>query len=318
MEVIISIIMPVYNAERFLKRAINSIINQTFKNWELILINDGSTDNSGYICDEYSKKDNRIKVIHKKNEGVAVARQIGIEMATGTFIIHHDSDDWIDPDMLDQMNDSIDTNDVLITDFYSNNGTNEVIVKQEPTNCNDNTLLLKDLFLNLHGSCCNKLIRKSFINKYNLQFFKGINNSEDLLFWVQAFSKDDIKVKYLPKAFYHYYCPIDIKTLSTNYSKKMLDIDQLLIEKLEEFIPSDLRDELITICKLRIKMVAFEHPIYRSEEFINIYPEVNKYIFKFKTSLFNRLLLYLSCKGLYKPATYLYKIKLKIRKRYVR
>ena len=82
----ISIIVPVYNIEKYLSQCIESIINQNYKNIEIILVNDGSTDKSGDICDSYSLKDNRIKVIHKKNEGVSIARNTGLKVATGEYI----------------------------------------------------------------------------------------------------------------------------------------------------------------------------------------------------------------------------------------
>ena len=86
--------MPIYNAERFLHKAIDSIISQTFPNWELLLIDDGSKDISPQICDQYAIKDNRIKVFHKsQNEGVAMARKTGIDYATGEYSIHIDADD---------------------------------------------------------------------------------------------------------------------------------------------------------------------------------------------------------------------------------
>ncbi len=95
----ISIVVPVYNVESYLKKCLDSIINQTYKNLEIILVDDGSTDNSVDICDEYAKRDNRIKVIHKKNGGLSDARNTGIEIATGNYIGFVDSDDWIDENM---------------------------------------------------------------------------------------------------------------------------------------------------------------------------------------------------------------------------
>ena len=96
MEDLISVIVPIYNVEKYLNKCIDSIINQTYKNLEIILVDDGSPDNSGNICDEYSKKDNRIKVIHKENGGVSSARNVGINNATGNWISFIDSDDWIE------------------------------------------------------------------------------------------------------------------------------------------------------------------------------------------------------------------------------
>lgn len=92
---VISIICPVYNAQKFIKKCLNSIVQQTFKDWELILVDDGSPDDSGVICDEYAATDERIKVIHKKNGGVSSARQSGLEAASGEYVIHVDPDDWI-------------------------------------------------------------------------------------------------------------------------------------------------------------------------------------------------------------------------------
>ena len=90
----ISIIVPVYNVEKYLKRCIDSILNQSFTDFELILVDDGSTDNSGEIIDEYAIKDERIKVIHKENGGLSSARNVGIEYSKGNYIAFVDSDDW--------------------------------------------------------------------------------------------------------------------------------------------------------------------------------------------------------------------------------
>ncbi len=95
---LVSIIVPVYNAEKYLGKCVESLINQTYKNLEIILLDDGSTDNSPLLCDEYAKKDNRIKVIHKGNSGVSDTRNKGLEVANGEYIGFVDSDDWLEPD----------------------------------------------------------------------------------------------------------------------------------------------------------------------------------------------------------------------------
>ena len=99
----ISIIVPVYNAAPYLSVCIESILNQTYKDLELILINDGSKDNSGEICDDYALRDNRIKVVHKKNGGVSSARNAGLELATGEYVGWVDADDYIEPDMFEYL-----------------------------------------------------------------------------------------------------------------------------------------------------------------------------------------------------------------------
>ena len=97
---LISVIVPVYKVEQYLDRCVKSIVNQTYKNLEIILIDDGSPDNSPAICDEWAKKDDRIKVIHKENGGVSRARNLGMELAKGEYISFIDSDDWVHPDFI--------------------------------------------------------------------------------------------------------------------------------------------------------------------------------------------------------------------------
>lgn len=97
----LSLIVPIYNAEKYLKICLNSIVNQTYQDYEIILVDDGSTDNSGSICDQFASQDNRFRVIHKKNEGLIGARKTGIMTAKGDYIAFVDADDWIDPDFLE-------------------------------------------------------------------------------------------------------------------------------------------------------------------------------------------------------------------------
>ena len=111
---LISVIVPVYNVEKYLKKCVNSICNQTYENLEIILIDDGSTDNSGLICDELSCKDNRIVVIHQNNGGQATARNMGLSAAKGEFIGFVDSDDWIEPKLYETMLSIIQNHDIAI------------------------------------------------------------------------------------------------------------------------------------------------------------------------------------------------------------
>src|SRR5574344_1670943 len=103
MNPLISVIIPIFNAEKYLNRCIDSIISQTYHNLEVILLDDGSTDNSGNICDEYALKDSRIRVIHQSNKGLVATRQVGISIAKGEYIAWVDSDDWIALDTYEQM-----------------------------------------------------------------------------------------------------------------------------------------------------------------------------------------------------------------------
>lgn len=103
MEKLISIIVPVYKVEKYIHKAVNSILEQTYKNLEVILVDDGSPDNCPKICDEYAAKDKRVKVIHQENCGVVIARQRGILLSQGTYIGFVDPDDWIEKDMFGKM-----------------------------------------------------------------------------------------------------------------------------------------------------------------------------------------------------------------------
>lgn len=107
----ISIIVPVYNAERYLHKCIDSILNQTYNDIELLLINDGSTDLSGVICDEYAQNDNRIRVLHKENSGVSATRNIGLDNITGEYVTFIDADDWIETSMLNDVYEKIKADD---------------------------------------------------------------------------------------------------------------------------------------------------------------------------------------------------------------
>lgn len=201
----ISIICPVYNVEKFINKCVDSIIEQTFKDWELILVDDGSPDFSGRICDKYAANDDRIRVIHQENGGVSAARQAGMEAASGEYIIHVDPDDWVEPEMLEGMYIKAKNTgaDIVICDYFINEREKETYRKQEPTTL-EPAQVLKDLFQQLLGSCCNKLVRRACYSKYNISFPENINYCEDLLVCVQLFRNDDLKVTYLPKAFYHY------------------------------------------------------------------------------------------------------------------
>ena len=110
----ISIIVPVYNVELYLEKCIESIINQTYTNIEIILVDDGATDSSGNICDLYSKKDSRIKVIHKRNGGLSDARNVGIEKAVGQYLMFVDSDDYIDKTMCEKLYNALKKQKILL------------------------------------------------------------------------------------------------------------------------------------------------------------------------------------------------------------
>lgn len=201
----ISVIVPVFNMETLLSRCLDSLLAQTFGDFEVLIVDDGSTDRSPRICDDYANRDSRVKVLHKKNGGVASARQTGLDTAIGEFVIHVDPDDWVEPTMLQELHAKAvsEDADVVICDYYVDTKEKTSLVKQQPSALDAKTIL-KELFQQLHGSCWNKLVKRVCYNKFEIHFQIGLNYCEDLLTWIQMFQHDELRIAYLPKAFYHY------------------------------------------------------------------------------------------------------------------
>lgn len=221
---IISIIIPVYKAENYIRKCLDSIVYQTLKDIEIIIVDDCSPDCSGYICDEYARKDTRIRVIHKKkNGGVGAARQTGLESAKGEYVIHADPDDWMEPKMLEDLYITAkETNaDLVFCDFYQDyaDGRSKYMSQQLCNPITNKNMLIAILEGNIHGSCSNKLIKREQILKYRLKFVSGINTCEDRQFCLELLL-NDISISYLNKAYYHYCFGINDNSLTANTLKE--------------------------------------------------------------------------------------------------
>lgn len=174
---LVSVIVPVYNVERYLCRAVDSILNQTYKNLEIILVEDGCSDRCPEICDNYSRKDFRVKVIHKENEGVSVARNTGLDKASGEYITFVDSDDWVDERMIEIMIDTLIARNCDVVCVGSNivNGKDDIlrkfqIEKDEVVSGIDVAkLMLRDTFP--YNFCWGKIFKGELFEK--VRFPKG-------------------------------------------------------------------------------------------------------------------------------------------------
>lgn len=210
----ISVIVPVYCAEKYIKRCVDSIICQTEKDLEIILVDDGSTDSSGLICDEYARLDSRVKVIHQKNSGVSMARNAGIEIATGRYIGFVDADDWIDKEMYQVLLDEADITgaDIVMCDATTvyPNGKREV---DTITQLSKNSNLKKSdfspkLLLEMAGSACRCIYKNKRCDKticddsLNFSFPSGIKLSEDRIFNIYAFGYAN-SIIYLKQSYYN-------------------------------------------------------------------------------------------------------------------
>lgn len=206
----VSIIIPVYNAELYLPRCIESILKQTFNDFEVILINDGSTDNSYFICKEYMNKDKRIKLINQENRGVSYARNQGIAGALGDYIMFVDSDDTIEEDMVDYLYSLIRRSDyeVAVCDYtlYKNGYCNKKKVNKVVLEYSGNDNIMDEYVLSnkFRYSPVNKLYKKSLLIKNDIRFLTEIKYSEDAIFNYEVFSMVN-KLIYSNEPKYNYY-----------------------------------------------------------------------------------------------------------------
>lgn len=182
-----SIIVPVYKVEKYLNQCVDSILGQTFNDFELILVDDGSPDMSGVICDEYSKVDERVKVIHKENSGAADSRNVGLNVSNGEYIVYIDSDDYIaDENFLEKLkNASMSSPDIILYNYkklYENTGTvSDTFFKYPQINEFDNRATILRKLVQADAFYCTawlKAIKSILLKKNNIEFHLGIK-SED-------------------------------------------------------------------------------------------------------------------------------------------
>lgn len=288
-KILISIIVPYYNNENYIKKCIESLLEQTYANIEIILVDDGSTDNSLKICNSYAKNDQRIKIIHKNNGGISSARNSGLEIAKGDYIGFVDSDDFIENNMYELMLDDILKNktDISICNIFYETHTGKEIYKYSLDDFSFN----RDKFpfniyhnLSINGYCCNKLYSRNIIfnNKNIIQFDSHIGISEDGLFNYEIFDKNNFfSCSYINKKLYHY---IQIKSSVCNrkFSMKKLEYfitkeKQIDILKRNGIDNNFLKiDYVVNFCKTNILIKKFN--LTKNELYQKIYNKNREYI----------------------------------------
>ena len=243
MNLLISVIVPVYNVEKYLARCVDSVLAQTFRELEIILVDDGSTDRSGAICDDYEKKDDRIRVIHKPNGGLSDARNAGIDVAEGQFLCFVDSDDFIDPEMLETLyrlliEHEADISVCGIRDCFDSGKSFEYSEHKQLVLSGMEALkyILEGKYL--YGSICNKLIRCELCQEH--RFVKG-KTYEDAFFIPELFLCAK-KVAATTLSYYNYWHRSDSITTKPFTGKNMDVIDayeytyQIVRERCPELI----------------------------------------------------------------------------------
>ena len=216
----ISVVIPIYKVEAYLRQCLESIINQTYKNLEIILVDDGSPDNCGAICDEYAKNDNRIRVIHKKNGGLSAARNDALKLVTGKWISFVDSDDYCELDLYEKIvTRAVENNvDIALYGIYRGSVNEEIPIhsfsKEFVTDDKAFISELQKSALNgnytplstsrwCQGYPWDKLFRASLILDNHLEFSTNIKANEDVVFNIHAFQYAK-KIMYIDSLLYHF------------------------------------------------------------------------------------------------------------------
>lgn len=218
----VSISVPVYNSEKYLFQCLDSLINQTLKDIEIIIVNDGSNDKSESICCEYADRDKRIKLINKPNGGLATARQVALESARGDYFCACDSDDWVEPTMYERLYEkAIESNaDIVMCDSWSEYPDSKKIKHSYSYRLEDRKDLLGDA-LNGKFPCqvWNKMFKRELFKKYDISWEPGINLGEDFLIMLKIL-QHPVKVEYIAETLYHYRREMGGASYTNNISLK--------------------------------------------------------------------------------------------------
>lgn len=240
---LVSIIIPVYNVEKYLPECLESVINQIYSKLEIILVDDGSPDKCGEICDKYAAIDSRIKVIHKENGGVSSARNVGIDISTGDWIYFMDSDDTIEKDLIGEALNTALTDGTDMCFFDYDRVYEERNVKQQTILSNKN--VFRDMqnietlitYLSKPGSVCLFIINaKAIRNK--IKFDEKISLAEDELFEFKIYCKIN-SFSYIHKIFYHYRIRSSSACGTTLLQKKYPDMMYHVYRKMKKFIEEE-------------------------------------------------------------------------------
>ena len=265
---LVSVVVPIYNVEKYLDRCITSVVNQTYKNLEIILVDDGSTDNCPAMCDDWAKKDSRIKVIHKKNAGLGMARNTGIDNAQGKYIFFFDSDDYVDLSVAKKCVDTIIKNnsDVVIYgryDVYDDGRIEEKKITVSES-CFDaesiKNKLLPGMFTYDMGfgvSSCGKMFNAELIKNNNLRFKSESEIiSEDAYFALEFFSKTDSAV--VISDMFYYYCKRN-NSLTRSFKKDRQNQNNIFLEKSLQYVKeASLPETVETHIKARYLLYSLE------------------------------------------------------------
>lgn len=283
----ISVVIPIYNVEEYIHRCVDSVIHQTYENLEIILVDDGSPDNCGKICDEYASKDPRVRVIHKQNAGVGAARNDGIKAAIGEWITFIDSDDWVDPDyfkaVFDEMRD-YDKLDVICDggsfheygnrrvkmysfnkrELYEGRMQMDMLMAHSLSGHNDKA---SNTYLELSGSMWGKFYRASFLADAKVSVDTNFHPFEDLIFNFRIFDCAK-RTGVCTVIGYHYRCTNEKSVghrFNPNMPKMAIDFMYQLTEYMQHRKPNMLIQQSINARGIRVFMLLFQSCYFHRE-----------------------------------------------------
>lgn len=295
----VSVIIPVYNSEQYITECIQSVLNQTYENIEVIIINDGSTDQSYSICQRFAEKDSRINLISIENSGVSTARNIGIDNSTGDYITFVDSDDWIDSQMIDLAIGKLkeENADITIWSYYKNFGDEELLLPmlyEEDKIFTDNKDILFFKAINSSykqspqkqsvsaGTTWCKLYKRELLIDNNIRFNAMLTRAQDTIFSMNAFYKAD-KIVYFNKSLYHYRITnTQISSGNRFISDTHIPFNELLNEFQSFSNKVNDRDEFKKVYMVRVISVLIWHleHYYFHEQYPNKFRMMRKQIKK--------------------------------------
>lgn len=300
----ISIIVPVYNVEKYLEKCLTSLVNQTLKDIEIIIVNDGSTDNSQKIIDKFKKKYNNIKSIKQENKGQAVARNIALKNCIGEYITYVDSDDYVELDMMEKLYKNVekDKYDIVISDIIKEEENKSYIFKnywQVSKDINKN-------FMTSHMGPVARLYKREFLINNNFKFLEGVIYED--LGSIPILGMYTDKIIYVDKAYYHYVIRAGSSMKQTKYNKKMEDIFKVM---------NDLSNKIDKQYSEELEYLYIEHLLYSASlRFIEFnkkdmllkiknimhdkYPNYKKNIYYKNKSIKFKIICFLSYNGWYK------------------
>lgn len=307
MSALVSVVIPVYNVEQYLNECVDSVLDQTYSDYEIILVDDGSTDNSGKLCDDYLSVDNRIKVIHRENGGLSAARNTGMDAATGDYIYFLDSDDYIESVTLERLVHTAKTDDadIVFFDGYvfytdcEDDGTTYEYSRHDHYQTDTGRKVLEKLLINEEYRTAVPLTfyNTKYLQKNNIRFYEGILH-EDELFTFQTFNADGIVAHCHEELYARRIRPASIMTASSNERRftSMLAIFNELAEmyrtKRAEGHAADMY--LIRTAKAviaRYKLLSDEQQV----QFADSYKEFKKSVMRYKG--FGDMKLKIKCSG---------------------